>query len=125
MYLEILLPIIINYLMIMLLLAKKNIKKDVIKVGKRKYINIKYVPENYIPHLNRILNLRTKIERQFSAPKVCYALNRMFNRGIENAKIATGKLKCTELLTTLTALKLNRLDLVNSPSAFRDFKYNY
>ncbi|MHA1271521.1 MAG: hypothetical protein ACTSPY_17140 [Candidatus Helarchaeota archaeon] len=119
------LELVKSYKDVPLILAKKNIKKDVIKVGKRKYINIKYVPENYIPHLNRILNLRTKIECQFSAPKVCYALNRMFNRGIENAKIATGKLKCTELLTALTALKLNRLDLVNSPSAFRDFKYNY
>ncbi len=78
-----------------------------------------------IPHLNRILNLRTKIERQFSPAKVCYADDKMFNRGIENAKLAIGKLKCTELLTALTALKSNRLDLVNSPSSFRDYEPKY
>jgi len=119
------LDLVNSYEICPLILARKNIKKNVIKVGKRKYVNIKHVPKNMIPHLNRILNLRTKIERQFSPAKVCYAADKMFNRGIENAKLAICKLKCTELLTALTALKANRLDLINSPSSFRDYGLKY
>ncbi|MHA1309959.1 MAG: hypothetical protein ACTSQO_03435 [Candidatus Helarchaeota archaeon] len=54
------LELVKSYKAVPLILDKKNIKKDVIKVDKRKHINIKYVPEKYMPHLNRILNLRPK-----------------------------------------------------------------
>ncbi|MBD3229345.1 MAG: hypothetical protein GF329_14265 [Candidatus Lokiarchaeota archaeon] len=46
----------------------------------------------------------------------------MINRGIENARINIGKLKCIELLTALTAVKVHRPDLINSPTAFKDYR---
>ncbi|HUY00987.1 MAG TPA: hypothetical protein VMV49_15600 [Candidatus Deferrimicrobium sp.] len=48
-------------------------------------------------------------------------MERMNNRGMENAQMNVGKLKCTELLTALTAVKLHRLDLITSPTAFRKY----
>ncbi|HUX97952.1 MAG TPA: hypothetical protein VMV49_00215, partial [Candidatus Deferrimicrobium sp.] len=38
-----------------------------------------------------------------------------------NAQMNVGKLKCTELLTALTAIKLHRLDLITRPTAFRKY----
>ncbi|MHA1360437.1 MAG: hypothetical protein ACTSRC_20125, partial [Candidatus Helarchaeota archaeon] len=56
-----------------------------------------------------------------SPARVVYHVNRMNNRGLENAQINIGKLKCTELLTALTAVKLHRPDLINRPTAFRKY----
>jgi len=105
-----------------LIFARKNIKKYVIRVADRKYINIKYVIPEIIPHLTKFLNLRTGIKRNYSPAKVCYHTDRMNNRGIENSKMSIGKLKCIELLTALTAIKVHRPDLINKPTAFRKYR---
>jgi len=63
--------------------------------------------------------------KQFSPAKVCYHADRMTNRGRENAAINIGKLKCIELLTALTAVKVHRLDLINCPTAFRAYHPKY
>jgi len=104
-----------------LIYARKNIKWHVIKIDTRKYINIFHVPPEMIPVLKPLLALRTKIERAFSPARVVYHVERMNNRGIENAQMNVGKLKCTELLTALTAVKLHRLDLITRPIAFRKY----
>jgi len=104
-----------------LIYARKNIKQHVIKIATRKYINISYVPPEMIPVLKTLLALRTKIERVFSPARVVYHVDRMNNRGLENAQMNIGKLKCTELLTALTAIKLHRPDLINRPTAFRKY----
>lgn len=103
-----------------LIMAKKNIKHDVIKVATRKYINITYVPSYMKPYLLRLLNSRTKIERSFSPARVVYRTSRMQNRGYDNAVCNIAKLKIIELLTAITAVKTHRPDLINSPTAFRD-----
>ncbi len=105
-----------------LICARKNIKQDVIQIGPRKYLNISQVPPEMHPHLERLLNFRTKIERAFSPAKVVYHADRMNNRGRENSRMCIGKLKCIELLTALTAVKVHRPDLINKPTAFRDYK---
>ncbi|MHA1360086.1 MAG: transposase [Candidatus Helarchaeota archaeon] len=104
-----------------LIYARKNIKRHVIKIDTRKYINISHVPPEMIPVLKPLLALRTKIERAFSPARVVYHVERMNNRGMENAQMNVGKLKCTELLTALTAVKLHRLDLITRPTAFRKY----
>ena len=105
-----------------LIFARKNIKKYVIKVATRKYINTLRVPPEMIEHLNRLLNMRTNVEREFSPAKVVYHADRMNNRGIENSRMCIGKLKCIELLTALTALKIHRLDLIKKPTAFKAYR---
>lgn len=109
------------YKIIPLIYARKNIKKDVIKIASRKYINIKFIPDNMKPHLRRVMSLRYKVEWRFSPAKVCYGADRMINRGLGNAKMNIGKLKCIELLTALTAIKVHRPDLINSPTAFKNY----
>lgn len=108
-----------------LIFARKNIKKDVIKVAPRKYINISRVPPTMFPHLERLLNFRTNIERAFSPAKVVYHADRMNNRGLENSRMCIGKLKCIDLLTALTAVKVHRPDLINKPTAFRDYRPDF
>jgi hypothetical protein len=108
-----------------LIFARKNIKRYVIKIDTRKYINISHVPPEMIPALKPLLALRTKIERVFSPARVVYHVERMNNRGIENAQMNVGKLKCIELLTALTAIKLHRLDLITRPTAFRKYSPEY
>jgi len=44
----------------------------------------------------------------------------MVNRGYENAVCNVAKLKIIELLMALTAVKVHRPDLINSPTAFYD-----
>ena len=102
-----------------LIFARKNCTYPVIQIALRKFINIRYVPPVMIPSLPDILNYRTKIERNYSPARVVYEASRMNNRGWENAHMNIGKLKCIELLTVLTAAKVHRLDLVNTPTAFR------
>ena len=102
-----------------LIYARKNCNYPVIQVAPRKFINIQYVPPVMFPRLIEILNYRTKIERNYSPARVVYEVSRMNNRGWENASMNIGKLKCIELLTALTAVKLHRLDLLNTPTAFR------
>ena len=104
-----------------LIYARKNIKRHVIKIDTRKYINISHVPPEMIPALKPLLALRTKIERAFSPARVVYHVERMNNRGMENAQMNVGKLKCIELLTALTAVKLHRPDLITRPTAFRKY----
>lgn len=108
-----------------LIYARKNIKRHVIKIAPRKYINTSHIPLEMIPALKQLLNLRTKIERSFSPARVVYHVERMNNRGMENAQMNVGKLKCTELLTALTAVKLHRPDLVTCPTAFRKYSPSF
>jgi hypothetical protein len=110
------------YKIVPLIYARENIKENVIKVDDRKYINIKYVPDNMKPDLKRVMALRYKVEWSFSPAKVSYRADRMINRRMENARINIGKLKCIELLTALTAIKVHRPDLINSPTAFKDYR---
>ncbi|TFF89173.1 MAG: hypothetical protein EU549_01535 [Promethearchaeota archaeon] len=110
------------YKIVPIIYARKNIKENVIKVGHRKYINIKYIPDNIKPYIKKIMSLRYKVEWEFSPAKVSYKADQMINRGIENARISIGKLKCIELLTALTAVKNHRPDLINSPTAFKDYR---
>lgn len=105
-----------------LIYARKNCKLQVIQVAPRKYVNMAYVPAVMLPYLTQLLNDRTKIERNYSPARVVYNASRMNNRGLENAKMNIGKLKCVELLTALTAVKLHRLDLINTPTAFRELQ---
>ncbi|MHA1784336.1 MAG: hypothetical protein ACTSVE_03995 [Candidatus Helarchaeota archaeon] len=66
--------------------------------------------------------MRTKVEREFSPAKVVYHTDRMNNRGIENSRMYIGKLKCLELLTASTPLKVHRLDLIKKPMAFKSYR---
>ena len=102
-----------------LIFARKNCIYPVIQIAPRKFINLRYVPPVMFPSLPGILNYRTKIERNYSPARVVYEASRMNNRGGENANMNIGKLKCIELLTALTAIKVHRLDLLNTPTAFR------
>jgi len=102
-----------------LIFARKNCRYPVVQIAPRKFINIRYVPPPMFSRLPDLLNWRTKIERNYSPAQVVYNASRMNNRGWENASMNIGKLKCIELLTALTAVKLHRLDLVNVPTAFR------
>jgi hypothetical protein len=119
------LKLVRSYQIVPLIFARKNCKGTILKVAERKYIQIKYVPPEMVPHLATLLNLRPDIEKQFSPAKVCYHADRMTNRGRENAAINIGKLKCIELLTALTAVKVHRLDLINCPTAFRAYHPKY
>lgn len=103
-----------------LILAKENIKKNVIQIDRWKYINISYIPPYMMPYLKQLLNYRTKIERNFSPARVVYRVYRMLNRGYENAVCNIAKLKIIELLTAITAVKVHRPDLMNCPTAFRN-----
>ena len=116
------LDLVYSHGIIPLIFARKNIKKNVIKVATRKYINLLRVPPEMIQHLSRLLDMRTKVEREFSLAKVVYHVDRMNNRGIENSRMCIGKLKCIELLTALTALKIHRLDLIKKPTAFKAYR---
>lgn len=102
-----------------LIFARKNCTYPVIQIAPRKFINIRYIPPAMLPSLLALLNYRTKIERNYSPARVVYEASRMNNRGWENANMNIGKLKCIELLTALTAAKVHRLDLMNTPTAFR------
>ncbi|MHA1386415.1 MAG: hypothetical protein ACTSR3_21910 [Candidatus Helarchaeota archaeon] len=108
-----------------LIMARKNIKKHVIKIGTRKYINISHVPIPMVPYLKILLNIRTKIERAFSPARVVYNASRMNNRGMENSLMNMGKLKCVELLTAIIVVKVHRPDLINPPTTFSDFRHEY
>ncbi|MBD3229346.1 MAG: hypothetical protein GF329_14270 [Candidatus Lokiarchaeota archaeon] len=50
------------YRIVPIIYARKNIIKNVIKVGHRKYINIKYIPDNIKPYLKKVMSLRYKSE---------------------------------------------------------------
>ncbi|MHA1381899.1 MAG: transposase [Candidatus Helarchaeota archaeon] len=124
-YSNALLKLVNSHGIVPLIMARKNFKENVIKIGTRKYVNISQIHPPIIPYLEGLLNLRTGIERSFSLARFVYNADRMNNRGIENSLMNMGKLKCIELLTAITAVKVRRPDLINCPTAFSDFRHKF
>jgi len=99
--------------------AKKNIKEFGIKVTEHKYLNGYYIHPYYYPSLKKMIKYRPITEHTFLPDADVYNRKKMSNRGLENAKIYACFTNITNLLTTLTAYKVRRLDLIGKPTSFR------
>jgi hypothetical protein len=69
--------------------------------------------------LNKIYDIRTRIEEHFSLNEKVYKLSQIRGAGEEMTKIEILLINCIGVLIPLTAYKLGRPDLMWSPSAFR------
>jgi len=109
---------------ILTLKRKKSSKLNVIKTRKEIYSCTDFVPAHEIPRMGKIYSLRTSEERMFSSYKVVYQRTRMPNRSKENALIFISFNAITQGLTSLTAYKTARIDLIKSATASRDIYVN-
>ena len=93
--------------------------KELIITKKGKTFHPNYVEITDPRVLERIANLRTESERQFSNDKWRYRRDRMSNRGVSEVELYMLITMITTLLTAITAFCVGISNLIRSSSAFK------
>ena len=112
--------VVIDHDVIPIIAARANSVGEILKTDSGNHFRGEYIPRKYHRLLGKLYNLRTIVERKNSNEVVGHHRSKMSNRGIEHAKTFVSISNITALLTALTAFKVGRLDLIRSPSAFRN-----
>lgn len=102
------------------IVARKNIKREVIlDVGQKRFCFSNDIPEGMsLEQYKRLLNHRSQEEAGFSGFTTYNNMKRMNTMGQESATIHVLKYMILQLLTALSAYKVNRPDLIMMYKAF-------
>lgn len=99
---------------------KKNIVKGVIITEKKKHrFYACFVQSGVSNTLEKLYNIRTRIEEHYSLNEIVYRTARLHCCGEIMTKIEIMLINCLGVLIPLTAFKIGRPDLMWSPSLFR------
>nr|MDO8118577.1 hypothetical protein [Candidatus Sigynarchaeota archaeon] len=105
--------------------ASPNIvKHNLVNTPKKHRFNVDFIPQGWIPELDRIYALRGLHEAGFSQNSLVYPGKRLNGFKIDIATQHFSFLTCLDRLTALTAYKSGRSDLVWSSTAFADANFH-
>ncbi|SRR6056297_283453 len=100
---------------------RSNVKNGVRKTSNKGHrIYSKYVEHASDELLEKVYNIRTRVEEHYSLNDDVYEMRRLHGCGKELIEIEILLGNCLAVLVPLTAYKIGRPDLMWSPSSFRD-----
>ena len=111
--------LVLEHGIIPVIAARNTSVGDIIKTHDGDCFRGEYIPREYHRGLGKLYDLRTIIERKNSNEVVGYNRSEMPTRGINWARSFVSFSNITTILTSLTACKVGRYDLIRAPSAFR------
>ena len=113
---------VLNKQIIPVIAARSNSVGTVLKTDRCNHFRAIYIPRIYHRILQKIYDLRTCVGRKNSNEVVGYNRSKTLTRGNKWAKLFVSISNITALLTALAAFKVERLDLIRAPSAFRKLR---
>ena len=98
----------------------RKAKQKKLSSNKHHYFYSRYIDGVSDELIDSLYDIRTRVEKNYSHNNIAYEMRRIHGCGKEMTETSIYVSKCLSVLIPLTAFKIEHLDLMWSPSAFRD-----